>query len=190
MRTTQPLLRTPRLVLRPFGQDDAPLVQQFAGDREVADTTLNIPHPYPDGAAASWIATHEPRFLAGEDVVFAVCTGADGLVGAIGLHLSLAHRRAELGYWIGRGFWNRGYATEASLAMLWYGFSFLDLNRIQATHFSRNPASGRVMRKIGMRHEGISAQLVLRWDRFEDVERYAILRQDYGGPPWPVEVGG
>jgi RimJ/RimL family protein N-acetyltransferase len=187
VRETQPTLRTPRLVMRPFLQDDAPSVQQLAGERRVAETTLNIPHPYPEGGAEAWIASHPRRFAAGDDAVFAIRV-ADGLVGAIGLNLALYHRRAELGYWIGLPFWNRGYATEAGTALLWYGFEGLDLNRIQATHFAGNPASGRVMQKLGMHYEGRSPQYVLRWDTFQDVDRYAILRQDYQGPPWQVEV--
>ena len=188
VRGLQPAIRTPRLVIRPFVPEDAPAVQALVQERQVADTTLNIPHPYPDGGAASWIATHGPRFAAGEDAVFAVTSGADGLVGAIGLSLSPAHRRGELGYWIGLPFWNLGYATEAAAAVLWYGFECLVLNRIQATHFSRNPASGRVMQKVGMSHEGRSAQYLMKWGRLEDIERYAILRSGYGGPPWPVEM--
>ena len=188
LRQIQPRLRTPRLRLRPFVAEDADTVQVLAAERRVADTTLNIPHPYPDGAAASWIATHGPRFMAGEDAVFAVTSGSEGLVGAIGLNLALAHHRGELGYWIGSAFWNRGYATEACHALLWYGFECLLLNRIQATYFTRNSASGRVMQKIGMRFEGQSVQYLFRGGRFEDIGRYAMLRDQYGGAPWPVLV--
>lgn len=188
LRQVQPKLRTPRLRLRPFVAEDSDTVQALVAERRVADTTLNIPHPYPEGGAASWIATHGPRFLAGEDAVFAITSGSEGLVGAVGLNLALAHQRGELGYWIGSAYWNRGYATEACHALLWYGFEYLVLNRIQATYFTRNPASGRVMQKIGMRFEGQSPQYLFRWGRFEDIGRYAILKEQYGGSPWPVHV--
>jgi RimJ/RimL family protein N-acetyltransferase len=166
--------------------EDAEVVQTMVSERQVADTTLNIPHPYPEGGAASWIATHQTRFAAGEDAVFAVTSGAAGVLGAVGLSLVPAHRRAELGYWIGVPYWNQGFATEAGQAMLWYGFEGLALHRIQAHHFARNPASGRVMQKLGMRYEGQSRQYLMRWGEFEDVERYAMLRDEYRGPPWPV----
>src|SRR5438477_10632037 len=143
----QPTLRTDRLVLRPFRLEDATVVQRLAGAREIADTTQTIPHPYLDGMAESWIRTHQDRWQQQESVTFAITSEADGVTGAIGLHLTPAHRRGELGYWVGLPFWNRGYATEAARAVIAFGFKTLALNRIHAVHLTRNPASGRVMVK-------------------------------------------
>jgi [ribosomal protein S5]-alanine N-acetyltransferase len=173
-----PTLRTERLILRPFRREDAPVVQRLAGAREVADTTLTIPHPYLDGMAENWIATHEEAWKQQDRATFAITTEEQGLIGAVGLHLRLAHQRAELGYWIGLPFWNRGYATEAAQAIVAFGFETLGLNRIHASHLTRNPASGRVMEKAGMRFEGTMRQHVSRWGRLEDLNEYAILRSD------------
>jgi ribosomal-protein-alanine N-acetyltransferase len=173
-----PTLQTPRLVLRPFELADAPVVQRLAGVPEVALTTQNIPHPYEDGMAESWIGTLAPEWEAGRFLTLAVTTAEHGLVGAVGLHLNAAHRRGELGYWIGLPYWGKGYATEASRALLDHGFGPLVLNRIQARHMTRNPASGRVMRKLGMKPEGVQRQHVLVRGTFEDVAVYAILRGD------------
>lgn len=63
--------------------------------------------------------------------------------------------------------------------MLTYGFEELDLNRIQANHFSRNAASGRVLKKLGMVYEGCARQHVKKWNQFEDVHWYAILKADW-----------
>lgn len=179
---TQPTIPTARLVLRPFEPADAPTVQDLAGERDIADTTLNIPHPYEDGMAEAWIATHEAGFKDGTLVAFAIALLETGqLVGAIGLHVERRFNQAELGYWIGKPFWNRGYATEAAIAIIRYGFSSLDLNRIASRHFSRNPASGRVMQKAGMRHEGTARQSVIKWEKYEDLQLYAILREDWSG---------
>jgi RimJ/RimL family protein N-acetyltransferase len=113
-------------------------------------------------------------------VSFAVVERASArLVGAIGLTLKPAHGRAEVGYWIGVPFWNRGYATEAAALVLGFGFGELGLNRVHAQHFSRNPQSGRVMRKLGMRHEGRLRQHVLRWGSPEDLEQFGILRDEW-----------
>jgi RimJ/RimL family protein N-acetyltransferase len=101
------------------------------------------------------------------------------LIGAMGIHISQSHNRAELGYWIGVPYWNQGYCTEAARAVLRYGFETLGLNRIQARHLARNPASGRVMIKIGMRHEGTMRQAVIKWEAYEDIKLYAILRSEY-----------
>jgi RimJ/RimL family protein N-acetyltransferase len=179
----QPTIETDRLVLRPFTVDDAPDVQRLAGDRAVADTTLLIPHPYPDGVAEDWIATHRPVHQAGEGAVFAITRRVDGaLLGAIGLSIDAAHERAEMGYWIGRPYWNEGYATEAAAAALEYGFSTLGLNRIHAHHFARNAASGRVLEKIGMKAEGVAPQHVKKRDHFEDLLLYGLCRSDYDIP--------
>jgi ribosomal-protein-alanine N-acetyltransferase len=178
----QPTLETTRLILRPFELTDGEVVRSLAGDRAIADTTLLIPHPYEVGMAEEWILTRRPRFEAGEEVVFAVVLRESGqLIGAMGLVIEGKFRRAELGYWIGRPYWGNGYCTEAGLAVLEYGFQSLNLNRIHAYHFKRNPASGRVMKKLGMNHEGSSPEHIMKWGVFEDVELYGILRSGWEG---------
>ena len=177
-----PSLPTQQLLLRPFEPSDAPAVQRLAGSPEVALTTLNIPHPYPDGAAEQWIATHVPSWAQGRFLTLAITTQLDGLVGAVSLHLNATHRRGELGYWVGRPFWNRGYATEAAAAMMDYGFTQLGLNRILARHLTRNPSSGRVMAKLGMKLEGIQRQHMLVRGTFEDIAVHAILESERRAP--------
>ena len=164
-------------MLRPFVAADAAAVQRLAGDPLISDTTLNIPHPYADGIAEAWIPTHETEWREGRSVTFAI-EGDGELRGAIRLTLTPAHRRAEVGYWISRAWWGRGIATEAVRAMIAFAFGRLDLNRVQATHFVRNPASGRVMEKCGMIREGTHREKFMKSGRFEDVVEYAILRSD------------
>jgi ribosomal-protein-alanine N-acetyltransferase len=172
----QPTLRTERLVLRPFATGDAPAVHDIVSDREIAYNTAHIPHPYPDGMAAEWIERTLGRWEAGESAVFAATLPDDGrLVAAIGLEVDPPHRRAELGYWVARPFWNGGYATEGSRAVIEFGFRVMGLHRVAAHHYCRNPASGRVMQKLGMTFEGRLRQHVLKWGVFEDIDMYGIL---------------
>ena len=174
-----PVLTTARLLLRPFGPDDAPPVQELAGDWEVASTTASIPHPYPPGEALRWIGTHARGVAEKRLLNLAITLAGDGeLVGAVGLQIEPSQRRAELGYWIGRPYWGRGYATGAAEALLGYAFEHLDLYRIHAHHMARNPASGRVLEKIGMRHEGCLRQHFRRWERYEDLVLYGALRSE------------
>ena len=169
---------------------DAGRVQRLAGDRAVADTTLNIPHPYEDGMAEQWISNHRHWFERHEQAVFAIVLRAeDALIGAMGFLINMENQRAELGYWIGRPYWNGGYCTEAARAMLRFGFEQLGLNRIYAHHFARNPASGRVMQKIGMVHEGRLPQHVRKWDAFEDLELYGVLKSQFPQSPLPLGEG-
>jgi RimJ/RimL family protein N-acetyltransferase len=175
-----PSLGTARLTLRPFTLDDAPVVRELAGAWEIAETTATIPHPYEEGMAEAWISTHQAAFERGEAVTFAVVRRMDDLlVGAIGLEISPTHSMAELGYWIGKPYWNHGYGTEAARVVLGYAFEVLDLNRVHARHMTKNPASGRVMQKVGMAYEGTSRQSIFRWGQFEDAANYAILRDEY-----------
>jgi [ribosomal protein S5]-alanine N-acetyltransferase len=84
-----------------------------------------------------------------------------------------------LGYWIGKPYWGRGFCTEAARAVLRYAFTELGLNRVHAYHFHHNPASGRVLQKIGMTHEGLLRQHVKKWGQFIDNELYSILRSEF-----------
>ena len=176
----QPTLKTNRLILRPFEMADAKEVQRLAGDRAIADTTLEIPHPYEDGMAETWISTHREKFDAGEMVHFGIILlETRVLIGAMGLIVVQRFERAELGYWIGKPYWRNGYCTEAGRAVLGYGFTVLNLNRIHAHHFQRNPASGRVLQKLGMVHEGYARQHIKKWDNFEDIVLYGILKSEW-----------
>ncbi len=175
----QSTLYSPRLALRPFEVGDAAAVQELAGDKAIADTTLNIPHPYEDGMAEDWIAGHDERLRDGHFVFAIALRASNDLIGTIGLRVDTASRSAELGYWVGVRYWNEGYATEAAHRVVEHGFDDLSLNRIAARHFARNPASGRVMQKIGMVREGTVRQGALKGDSFEDLELYAILRSDW-----------
>lgn len=175
-----PTLITPRLMLRPFTLDDAPAVRELAGQWEIAETTVSIPHPYEEGVAEEWIRTHQEAFDKGEAVNFAIALRSDGLlIGAIGMSINWSNRLAEMGYWIGKPYWNRGYCTEAAREVLRYAFETLGLNRVQARHMTKNPASGRVMQKIGMTYEGLLRQSIFRWGKFEDAAIYSILRDEY-----------
>lgn len=176
----QPILHTPRLTLRPFRLADAPRVQRMAGAPEVASTTAAIPHPYLDGMAEEWISGHAAALENDSNVVYALTLCEDGeLLGAMGLHVALEHSRAELGYWLGHSYWAQGYCTEAATEMLRYGFEALGLHRVYARHFKRNPASGRVMQKIGMAQEGCMRGHFLKWGQYEDIVFYGLLREDW-----------
>ncbi len=142
--------------------------------------TLNVPHPYEDGMAEQWIGGHPERFAFGSFVTYAVTLRENkALIGAAGLTVTPAHCRAELGYWLGVPYWNRGYMTEAAQALVSYGFTELGLNKITASHFARNPASGRVMQKIGMTQEGLLRQDVHKGESFEDMVIYGLMAEEW-----------
>jgi ribosomal-protein-alanine N-acetyltransferase len=172
----QPILQTVRLRLRPLALSDAREIQLLAGDVSIADTTLNIAHPYPDGLAEEWISSHPAQYEQERAATFAVALKeTDTLIGVAGLGSTKRFRRAELGYWITKQLWNQGYATEAAKAVIEFGFGQLALHKIEANHLIRNPSSGKVMRKLGFEQEGILRDHVIKWDRFEDVVTYGLI---------------
>lgn len=175
-----PTLHTERLTLRAFNLSDAKRVQKLAGTFEIADTTGHMPHPYLDGMAEDWISGQAEEFNDGDAATFAITLRESGeLMGAIGLTLQSHHQRAEMGYWLGVEYWNKGYMSEAAAAVIAYGFEQLHLNRIYSSYFPRNPASGRVMQKVGMTYEGTLRQHFIRWTQPEDLVYYSILKSEW-----------
>ena len=175
-----PTLQTERLTLRPFTMDDVPALFEICNDADVASTTLTLPYPYALSDAEQWIPKHAAEFASDTAMTLAISLRETGtIVGDVALRLCPEHERAEMGYLMGKAYWNRGYCTEAVLGVLRYGFAELKLNRIFADHFARNPASGRVMQKAGMRCEGTLRQHLRKLDgRFEDAVCYGILRSE------------
>ena len=178
----QPTLHTERLTLRPFVVEDASAVQRLAGSRLVAATVPVIPHPYLDGMAEGWIATHADAWRDRKSVSFAIerpMNDAEGpvLVGAVSLLIGPYSRQtAELGYWIGHPFWGNGYATEAAREVVRFGLEDMDLLRIHASYMAGNDASGRVLEKIGFRPEGMRPLHVERFGTHHDLHLVGILR--------------
>lgn len=175
---TLPELRTQRLLLREFQEHDVEPLAELCGDLEIAATTLLIPHPYTRVHAVGWLRMHHRTHIEGRGPTYAItCDGQ--LIGATGLMLERAHERAELGYWIGKTYWNRGYATEAARALVDHGFDALKLERIFAGHYNANPASGVVLKRLGMTHEGIQRRHVRRFGVWHDVEMFGVLRTEW-----------
>jgi RimJ/RimL family protein N-acetyltransferase len=169
------VIQTDRLTLTHFGEADIPELVPLIGAREVAANTLRIPHPYEEKHAREFLASVAKE----NELRLAIRLRGEGRIcGGIGLHPDMQHHRAELGYWIGVPYWGNGYATEAARAVVRHGFEQFQLNRIFASHFKDNQASGNILRKIGMKHEGCMRQAIFKWGKFIDVEMYSILREE------------
>ncbi len=173
---TLPQIETTRLKLRPYTEADIAELVPLIGAREIAATTLRIAHPYTEQNARDFTAKARDQ----DKIWLAITQRADGrLCGGIGLMIELDHQRAELGYWVGVPYWGKGYATEAAQAMLQYGFDVLRLHRILASCMTHNSASGKILLKLGMRHEGCLREHQCKWGQFVDVDCYGILRAEW-----------
>lgn len=146
--------RTNRLLLRPGFAEDAPVLARLMADKGIAMATARVPHPYSEDDARKWLAMPAdptlPRCL-----ILMRTGGTPILVGGIGLERK-AKGTVELGYWVARSYWGRGIATEAARAVIEIART-LGVKRIEAAHFLDNPASGRVLEKLGFRPTGIVA---------------------------------
>lgn len=152
--TPQATLLTDDLVLRLPEARDAAAIQLLAGDERIADTTANIPHPYPPGAAELWLKEVAVAMQAGEQLVYVITLAREStLVGVVSL-MNIKAAEAELGYWIGVPFWGRGIATSAVRCLVEYCLGQLGLQRIHARVLSRNPASSRVLLRAGFVYSG------------------------------------
>ena len=173
-------MKTSRLRLRPFLATDAELLCELAGAREIADSTVGVPHPYSLAAAKAWIAGLTHFYQTDAAVSFAVALQSSGeLIGSAELReIDRENRRGELSFWIGLPWWRNGYATEAAWEVLHFGFSEFSLNRIEARHLVRNPAPRGVLGKLGMSSEGVLRQAIRKWNSFEDVMIHSLLRSD------------
>ena len=144
--------RTNRLLLRPGWIEDAPALFRAIADEGIVRNLANAPWPYRLEDAETFLTRERPP---GEPamLIFLRTEGAPQLIGGIGFGRK-PDGRTELGYWLARPHWGRGYATEAGRAVLAAARDSLRLRRIEAGHFLDNPASGRVLEKLGFRPTG------------------------------------
>jgi [ribosomal protein S5]-alanine N-acetyltransferase len=147
-------LETERLLLRKPQRNDIPAIVTQLGDWDVAKTLGRVPHPYSDDDASEFFDRMETRATEQPDLTFGVTLKAGGTyIGGCGVHLR-ENEEFELGYWIGKPHWGHGYATEAAGAVTRAAFALFALERLTAGWFEDNPASGRVLEKLGFVPDG------------------------------------
>jgi len=170
-------LQTTRLILRPYRRADIRDIVRLIGAREIAATTLRIPHPYTEADARALLrkfAKEKPPTHFG-----IYLRGTGEYCGGVGLTIDKDHDRAEIGYWIGLPYWNRGIASEAAREVVRFGFETLGLNRIFATCYVGNGASAKILGKLGMKYEGCSRQHVKKWGQYKDVDNFGLLAGEW-----------
>lgn len=153
-------VRTERLTLRPGWIEDAPEVARAIAFRSVCDKLAQVPWPYTLSDAESFLASQQGEKRPAMSI-FVHEGGAVRLIGAIGIHQDEAGEH-ELGYWLTPDAWGRGYATEAGRGVVRMARESLRLPRLVSGHFVDNPASGKVLRKLGFRPTG---RIVPRYSR-------------------------
>jgi len=160
-RPSLPTLATERLVLRPFRPSDAPRVTELLDDPHVSATLEGIPYPYREEYADYWIPLHVPLFERSRELHLAIeLRSPPALVGAVALLSSEQQRPPQLGYWLGRRYWGRGIVTKAMAELLRHAGAELGVEAVAARCMVDNPASLRVLAKLGLVRVGPSEPII------------------------------
>ncbi|WP_152655340.1 GNAT family N-acetyltransferase [Oceanobacillus sp. CFH 90083] len=172
-------IETDRLLLRLFQESDAEEVAKLCNNYRLYKNTLNLPYPYSVDDALAWIKNHLVHFNENKHFEFAIIDKSTGeLYGSIALSNHPQFDNGELAYWIGEEHWGNGYATEAAEAILRFAFREKGYHKVFARYFHVNPASGRIMEKIGMHKEGVLKQHIKKEDEYMDLVYFGILKKD------------
>ena len=195
-------ITTERLAMRAFVPDDATALHRLINDWEVTRNLAVVPFPYPRDLADEWIGSTRRQIEAATAYHLAI-TGKEGadelLLGAIGLRIDAKTRHGRLGYWVGRRFWGHGVGTEAATRFVRWAFANLDIDAIEATVFTDNPASMTVLRRIGFRDAGEGMEKSVARGGEAKVLRFEATREDIFGrtvvsapapPPPPAQPTG
>jgi [ribosomal protein S5]-alanine N-acetyltransferase len=171
-------LETPRLILQPWTLEDLPAFERISNDPDVADFTSSFVYPQPEG----WVKERLEKVIGAQGSwghSFAVIwRETNEIIAEVSIGLELKRARGELGYMCARNWRGQGIVPEAVNTLIAWAFANLELNRIQACHFPRNPASGRVLEKAGLQREGVLRGYILKNGVSEDVIMHGITRAD------------
>jgi RimJ/RimL family protein N-acetyltransferase len=148
-----PRIETERLLMRLPEMGDAVNISTYLGDYDVAKNTARVPHPYPALAAEMWVLTTRASWQPGGNLSLTVEMDSQ-VVGGGGVFKRAPGSEWEIGYWIAKPWWGRGLATELGQGLVDYARDTLGTRRVIAGFYKDNPASGRVLEKLGFRHEG------------------------------------
>ncbi len=168
-------IETERLLLRPLEGQDAGRLAYLLGEYDVAKMTATVPHPYLPISAEGWLMIQSGPRKRGERYNFAVTTKRDGLIVSSGITLRSdvgAENVWEIGYWIGKPYWGEGYASEAGEALMEWARRETGAEAFTAGHFHDNPASGRILAKLGFEHTGTQEAYGLARNEVVACERY------------------
>ena len=174
-------IETQRLLLRPFERSDAERLTEICNNYDLHIGTF-LPYPYRAEDARKWLSSIEDEFEKETGFDFAIIVKESGtLIGCVGAYNNKEQRNASMGYWLDEKYWGNGYATEAARAFLGWLFEEKDVHKVCADHFGFNKASGAVMKKLGMTHEGTMKEQIYKDGKYHDVLYYGIINPWHSG---------
>ncbi len=176
-------IQTKRLTLRRPRLSDAKMMAKHLNDPDILRMTASLPMPFFTLSGEFWLMRAAANWRRGHSYAYAITRGDDSLMGVVEVFKN--HKDDwEIGYWLGKTFWGKGYMQEAAKALLYESFHALDMPYIDAGYFKDNPASGRVLEKLGFIAKNINSNLysVARGKRYTGIElrlpRHTVYRPD------------
>ena len=140
--------KSERFFMRPPKDKDARQIACCVNDKEMARNLARLPHPYAPLDALDWISYAKQAREAGTEYAFVITHAEAGVIGSVGFNRTSGDVW-EIGYWVDKAVQGKGVATEAAQALLAWGEREFGVTRFAAGHFQDNPASGRVLEKLG-----------------------------------------
>lgn len=180
-----PVLETERLRLRPFTLDDEAEVFALVSHPEVARFVRFEAHRTPAETRA-FLQSAQQHYHRSDPFSWAIVRREDErVIGSCGFVSQAGERQsAEIGYWLGKPYWGKGYAAEAARALVRFGFEQMNLERVEAKCFVENRAGQRVIEKLGMRFEGTDRSEMIKGE-YPELRLYAVARQDWDSAGTP-----
>lgn len=145
--------RSERFIMRPPLARDARQIACCVNDEEMARNLARLPHPYARADALDWIVYADKARAQGSEYAFVITHAEAGVIGSVGFNRT-GGDIWEIGYWVDKAVQGRGVATEAARALLAWGQAEFGITEFTAGHFQDNPASGRVLEKLGFARVG------------------------------------
>lgn len=168
-------LETNRLILRPFSMEDAPSMFEYASDPETVRHLVFEPHQTLQDSKDII-----PILFLDKPGTYAITLKENfKMIGAIDIRTDDENQKASFGYVLNKKYWNKGYMSEALNCILKICFETLKTKRVESTHYEKNPASGKVMQKCGMKYEGMGKNELIIKGNSVNVLHYAILSEEW-----------
>lgn len=177
-RNPSPITVSQDLYLSPLQDGDKPALVRHLAEPAIATSMLRIPHPYTIADAHQWVTLTRFRARAfGRDLVWAIRDSQGFLIGCAGFEVDgPGSHRAELGYWLAKPFWGRGWMTAVVQALVTCAWQHFGWNRLSASVFAENLASARVLEKAGFQLEGTLRKHYYKAGIYSDAKLYGIVR--------------
>ncbi|QEN04968.1 N-acetyltransferase [Thiospirochaeta perfilievii] len=169
------ILKTDRLLLRPFSIEDSADFFSISSDPMVTEFLTWGPHIHMEESLESI----QTRFINNTNVFCIEHRDDNKCIGCIDLRFDNTNKKVGFGYMLSQSYWGSGYMTETLKAVLDYIFSSFDINKVEASYYVGNPGSGRVMEKCGMVYEGTQKESLIIKNKFVDVVNYGLTKKDF-----------